>query len=59
MAFVDTLSQDFLNFDNELEFRIFNGDINNEDLIDLYTDGYLSMKDLLQALEYYYYEKAR
>lgn len=54
MAFVDTLSQDFLNFDDELEFRIFNGDINNEDLIDLYTEGYLGMKDLLQGLEYYY-----
>lgn len=59
MAFVDVLNQDPLNFDSELEFRIFNGDINNEDLIDLYTDGYLGMKDLLQALEYYYYEKAR
>ena len=46
--------KDPLNFDNELEFRIFNGDINNEDLIDLYTDGYLGMKELLQALEYYY-----
>lgn len=54
MAFVDTLNQDPLNFDNELEFRIFNGDINNEDLIDLYTEGYLGMKDLLQGLEYYY-----
>lgn len=54
MAFVDTLNQDPLNFDKELEFRIFNGDINNEDLIDLYIDGYLSMKDLLQGLEYYY-----
>lgn len=46
--------KDPLNFDDELEFRIFNGDINNEDLIDLYTDGYLEMKELLQALEYYY-----
>lgn len=54
MAFVDALSQDPLNFDSELEFRIFNGDINNEDLIDLYIEGYLGMKDLLQGLEYYY-----
>lgn len=54
MAFVDVLNQDPYDFDSELEFRIFNGDINNEDLIDLYTDGYLGMKDLLQGLEYYY-----
>ncbi len=54
MVFVDIQRNDPYNFDNELEFRIFNGDINNEDLIDLYTDGYLGMKDLLQALEYYY-----
>lgn len=54
MVFIDIQRNDPYNFDNELEFRIFNGDINNEDLIDLYTDGYLGMKDLLQALEYYY-----
>lgn len=54
MVFVDIQRNDPYDFDNELEFRIFNGDINNEDLIDLYTDGYLGMKDLLQALEYYY-----
>lgn len=54
MVFVDIQRNDPYNFDNELEFRIFNGDINNEDLIDLYTDGYLGMKDLLQGLEYYY-----
>lgn len=53
------LNKDPLNFDDELEFRIFNGDINNEDLIDLYTDGYLSMKDLLQGLEYYYEIQSR
>lgn len=54
MVFVDIQRNDPYDFDNELEFRIFNGDINNEDLIDLYTEGYLGMKDLLQALEYYY-----
>lgn len=54
MVFVDIQRNDPYDFDSELEFRIFNGDINNEDLIDLYTDGYLGMKDLLQALEYYY-----
>lgn len=54
MVFVDIQRNDPYNFDNELELHIFNGDINNEDLIDLYTDGYLGMKDLLQALEYYY-----
>jgi hypothetical protein len=51
---MEIMNQDPLNFDDELEFRIFNRDINNEDLIDLYKDGYLSMKDLLQGLEYYY-----
>lgn len=56
---IDIHRNDPYDFDTELERRIFNGDINNEDLLDLYTDGYLSMKDLLQALEYYYYEKAR
>lgn len=59
MVFVDIHRNDLYNFDTELERHIFNGDINNEDLIDLYTDGYLGMKDLLQALEYYYYEKTR
>lgn len=54
MVFVDIHRNDPYDFDNELERHIFNGDINNEDLIDLYTDGYLGMKDLLQALEYYY-----
>lgn len=59
MVFIDIHRNDPYDFDTELERHIFNSDINNEDLIDLYTDGYLSMKDLIQALEYYYYEKTR
>lgn len=51
---IDIQRYDPLDMMSELELHIFNGDINNEDLIDLYTEGYLGMKDLLEGLEYYY-----
>lgn len=57
--YIDINRNDPYDFDTELERHMFNGDINNEDLLDLYTEGYLSMKDLIQALEYYYETKTR
>lgn len=48
MAFVDSI-----------KYGLDTNKINNEDLINLYCDGNITMDDLLKALEYYYERRRR
>ena len=46
------LRQDQYNFDNEIEYRIFNNELGLQDLIDLFRDEYISKETFINAVEY-------
>lgn len=49
------LNQDLYNFDDEIEYRIFNNELGLQDLIDLFKDGYITVETFINAVEYLQY----
>lgn len=49
------LRQDQYNFDDEIEYRIFNNELGLQDLIDLFKDEYISVETFINAVEYLQY----
>lgn len=49
------LNQDPLNFNDEIEYRIFNGQLTIQDLIDLFKDDYIDLETLTNGIEYAQY----
>lgn len=49
------LNQDLYNFDDEIEYRIFNNELGLQDLIDLFKDGYIPVETFINAVEYLQY----
>lgn len=49
------LRQDQYNFNDEIEYRIFNNELNLQDLIDLFKDEFISAETFINAVEYLQY----
>ena len=49
------LRQDQYNFDDEIEYRIFNNELGLQDLIDLFKDEFISAETFINAVEYLQY----
>ena len=49
------LRQDQYNFNDEIEYRIFNNELSLQDLIDLFKDEFISAETFINAVEYLQY----
>lgn len=49
------LNQDPFNFNDEIEYGIFYGEITIQDLIELYKDDYIDLETLTNGIEYAQY----
>lgn len=54
---IDEFRNDPYQFDDEIEQQIFLDNLNNEDLIDLFEEKFLSKQQLIDYLDYYYAQK--
>lgn len=56
---IDEFRNDPYQFDDEIEQQIFLDNLNNEDLIDLFEEKFLSKQQLIDYLDYYYAQKEK